>query len=165
MFQTRSLTGESRSCKGRTGKNLGQSPRGPSSAVFDLHAPVAQLGTQSVGLLEVLGFPGFVARRDAGFDPALELGVRGLAGGEDVQHAHGVVQRCQCPLGPPSLPSPPPAPVPLQPPNPTPGEIENRSRTAAASTPCARRSRAVRKFPKRFDILVPRTFRNSPCSQ
>src|SRR6266571_1964715 len=124
MFQTRSLTGESRSCKGRTGKNLGQSPRGPSSAVFDLHAPVAQLGTQSVGLLEVLGFPGFVARRDAGFDPALELGVRGLAGGEDVQDAPGVVQRCQCPLGPRSLPSPPPARLPIQVAISSPDEVE-----------------------------------------
>src|SRR5213078_3624576 len=37
--------------------------------------------------------------------------------------------------------------------------------TAAASTPCSRRSRAVRKFPNRLDIFVPPTLRNSPCSQ
>src|SRR5256886_12717707 len=55
-FQTRILKGDA---------HLDKAPLRPGGRVLDLHAAGRELGTDPVGLPEVLGFAGFVARRDA----------------------------------------------------------------------------------------------------
>src|SRR6059036_1204396 len=112
--------GEGRSCKGRAGKNLGETPLGAGRGVFDFHAPGLELRADAIGFLEVLELASLVARREPGLDPALERGVERLPGGEHVEHPYGPVER------PPGSPGATGSLPPVQLPVPRPDELEQR---------------------------------------